>query len=142
MDQTMLNNDRVRKHTADRINKNIDNNTEENIWKYQMQGFQSKNKRLKELDQEWDIERTLEATSALNVLIGLTLGLAVNKKWFLLSALSAGFMIQHSLQGWCPPLPVFRRLGIRTLNEINKEKEALRKSEWNTPTITPDNRED
>lgn len=33
----------------------------------------------------------------------------------------------HSLQGWCPPLPIIRRMGIRTAEEITKEKDALRK---------------
>ena len=138
----MLNNDRIRKHTTDRINTSIDNSTEENIWRYQMQGFQSKKQRLKELDKEWDIERALEATSAMNVLIGLTLGLTVNKKWLLLSAVSAAFLVQHAVQGWCPPLPVFRRLGVRTLNEINKEREALLKSEFLTPATTSRQRDD
>ena len=132
----MLNNDRVRKNTADRVNRKIDARTEENVWKHQMQGFQSRNKRLEELDNEWDIERALEATSAMNVLVGVALGLTVNKKWLLLSTISAAFLVQHAIQGWCPPLPIFRRLGFRTPNEINQEKQALLDSEWlatNTP---------
>jgi hypothetical protein len=28
--------------------------------------------------------------------------------------------------GWCPPLPLLRRLGIRTRGEIDREKYALR----------------
>ena len=136
MNQPMLNNDRVRKNTADRVNRKIDARTEENVWKHQMQGFQSRNKRLEELDNEWDIERALEATSAMNVLVGVALGLTVNKKWLLLSTISAAFLVQHAIQGWCPPLPIFRRLGFRTPNEINQEKQALLDSEWlatNTP---------
>ena len=136
MNQPMLNNDRVRKNTADRVNRKIDARTEENVWKHQMQGFQSRNNRLEELDNEWDIERALEATSAMNVLVGVALGLTVNKKWLLLSTISAAFLVQHAIQGWCPPLPIFRRLGFRTPNEINQEKQALLDSEWlatNTP---------
>ena len=34
-------------------------------------------------------------------------------------------MIQHALQGWCPPLAVLRRLGFRTAKEINEERFAL-----------------
>jgi hypothetical protein len=30
------------------------------------------------------------------------------------------------VQGWCPPLPVFRRLGIRTASEIDYERYALK----------------
>ena len=36
------------------------------------------------------------------------------------------FMLQHALQGWCPPLPVLRRMGVRTAAEIHQEIIALR----------------
>jgi hypothetical protein len=36
------------------------------------------------------------------------------------------FFLQHALQGWCPPLPIFRKLGYRTKDEIAKEKYALK----------------
>jgi hypothetical protein len=35
------------------------------------------------------------------------------------------FLFQHAVQGWCPPLPVLRRLGVRTREEIDREKYAL-----------------
>jgi hypothetical protein len=34
--------------------------------------------------------------------------------------------LQHATQGWCPPVPVFRRLGIRTQTEIDHERYALK----------------
>ena len=37
-----------------------------------------------------------------------------------------GFLLQHALQGWCPPVPVFRRLGVRTTAEIDRERYALK----------------
>jgi hypothetical protein len=36
------------------------------------------------------------------------------------------FYLQHTLQGWCPPLPLLRRLGFRTPREIGDERSALR----------------
>lgn len=120
-----LSNDRVRKNTADKINRRIDLKTNDNIRAYTNRDSGAIRARIMELNKEWDIERALEITSGLNVLIGLTLGLTVNKKWLLLSAISSAFLVQHALQGWCPPLPVFRRFGIRTKDEINKEKVAL-----------------
>lgn len=83
-------------------------------------------RRLEELDQEWDIERTLEANAATAVLVGLTLGATVDRKWFIFPAFVAGFLLQHAVQGWCPPLPIFRRLGFRTQTEIDEEKHALK----------------
>lgn len=34
--------------------------------------------------------------------------------------------LQHAVQGWCPPVPVFRRLGIRTAREIDLERYGLK----------------
>ena len=42
------------------------------------------------------------------------------------SRLGAGFLLQHAVQGWCRPVPIFRRLGIRTASEIDAERYALR----------------
>jgi hypothetical protein len=41
----------------------------------------------------------------------------------------APFLLQHGLQGWCPPLPVLRRLGVRTQREIDAEKYALMRAQ-------------
>jgi len=83
-------------------------------------------RRLAELDQEWDIERLLETNASIATLVGLTLGATVDRKWFLLPAAVAGFLLQHAVQGWCPPMPVFRRMGVRTSSEIDYERYALK----------------
>jgi hypothetical protein len=41
-------------------------------------------------------------------------------------AVISGFLLQHAIQGWCSPLPVFRRLGFRTSYEIEQERQALK----------------
>lgn len=58
-------------------------------------------------------------------LTGLVLGVTVNRRWLLLPGIVLPFLLQHGLQGWCPPLPVLRRLGGRTRGEIDREKYAL-----------------
>ena len=35
-------------------------------------------------------------------------------------------LFQHAVQGWCPPIPLLRRLGIRTSREIEIERVALK----------------
>ena len=50
----------------------------------------------------------------------------MDRKWFLFPAVVAGFLLQHAVQGWCPPLPVFRRYGVRTQTEIDYERYALK----------------
>ncbi|MGH7194555.1 MAG: hypothetical protein ACREJM_13640, partial [Candidatus Saccharimonadales bacterium] len=50
----------------------------------------------------------------------------VNRKFLALPVLVGGFLLQHALHGWCPPVPLFRRLGVRTAAEINQERFALK----------------
>ena len=120
-----LTNDRVRENTSKKALEKIDRQTEENIQRYASQDRAAIRQRIEALNKEWDTERVLEVTSGINVLVGLTLGLTVNRRWLLLSAVSASFLVQHTLQGWCPPLPVIRSLGVRTKNEIEQERDAL-----------------
>ena len=82
--------------------------------------------RIHELEREWDLETALEAKAATMVLLGLALGVAVDRRFLLLPFAAAGFLLQHALQGWCPPLPLLRRLGLRTGAEIDQEILALR----------------
>jgi hypothetical protein len=117
---------RVSQNTAEEINERIRQETEANIRRISQEGPTSVERRLKELDQEWDIERLLETVAPSLTLLGLTLGLTVNKKWFIVPVLVQSFFLQHALQGWCPPLPVLRSLGVRTQGEIDRERYALK----------------
>lgn len=82
--------------------------------------------RLDELDREWDIERTLEANAAAIALAGLALGAFVSRRFLVLPAVVAAFLLQHAVQGWCPPVPLLRRLRFRTAREIDSERTALK----------------
>ena len=67
-------------------------------------------------------------------LAAVFLGLVANRKWFLLPGVVGGFLLQHAVQGWCPPLPLFRRMGVRTQNEIEHERAALQALRRNKPS--------
>jgi hypothetical protein len=82
--------------------------------------------RLRELDKEWDIERAIETEAAGTILGGLLLGATLSRKWFVLPAFAAGMLLLHNLQGAYPLLPLFRRLGFRTAQEIAAERYALK----------------
>jgi len=115
---------RVPAHTAEHVNQQIRRRTERSV-AYYRQHPQQISHRLRELDREWDIERTLEANAAMLVVAGAVLGLTVNRKFLGIPLVVGGFLLQHALQGWCPPLPLFRRLGLRTAAEIQHERSAL-----------------
>lgn len=118
--------DRVRRSTSVHLNEEIDRQTDDNIQRYAGAGHEAIDSRIEELDREWDIERALEVNASTLALSGLALGLAVDRRWLALPAVVMAFLLQHGLQGWCPPLPVLRRLGFRTRGEIDREKYALK----------------
>lgn len=117
---------RVPEHTADSANKQIRGDTEIRVAETVSCGPEAIQRRLAELDREWDIERSLQTNFAIVSLLGLTLGKLVDRRWHWFTAVAAGFMVQHALQGWCPPAGVMRRLGFRTIAEIEHERQALK----------------
>lgn len=117
---------RIERNTPDSVNSEIEANTLRDLMKVMGEGPAGVLRRLEELDREWDIERALEANAATASLIGLALGLKVHRGWFALPVAVAGFLLQHAIQGWCPPVPLLRKLGFRTATEIDAEKTALR----------------
>jgi hypothetical protein len=80
---------------------------------------------LRELEREWDIERWLETNASALAFVGVALGWR-DRRWLSLPAVVTAFLVQHALQGWCPPLAVFRRARVRTRREIDAEKYALK----------------
>jgi hypothetical protein len=117
---------RVPLHTSSRYNQRISEQTARNVARYAQQGPAAIDRRLAELDREWDIERLLETNASSMVLLGCTLGTFVSRKFFAIPALVGAFLLQHAIQGWCPPIPLFRRLGVRTQREIDEERFALK----------------
>ncbi len=130
--------ERVPRHTREEYNEAIRRRTEDNVARYASAGPAAIDRRLEELDREWDIERTLEANAATVSLVGSALGLAVDRRFFALPAVVAAFLLQHALQGWCPPVPLFRHLGFRTASEIDQERYALKALRGDFRTADPD----
>lgn len=118
--------DRVPLNTADIYNEHIRQDAERRVAQCARLGKAAIDKRLEELDQEWDIERRIETNAATAVLVGSTLGFLVDRRFFLLPVVVGGFLLQHAIQGWCPPVPIFRSMGVRTQSEIDEEKYALK----------------
>lgn len=54
------------------------------------------------------------------------LSATVDRRWLALLAVVTAFLFQHAVQGCCPPLPILRRLGFRTAEEIGQEGCALK----------------
>ena len=118
--------DRVRENTSEEINSEIDQRVINNLTHYYNRSSEEITKRLDKLQKEWDIEKTLEVNASAIGLTALMLGRLANRRWYILTGIVSGFLLQQGLQGWCPPLQLFRALGIRTRREIDEEIYALR----------------
>ena len=119
---------RVRANTAPEINQRIDKRIEENVRYYSGQPIEKMAERIRDLDEEWDFERVIQAMASSVSLTGIMLGATADRRWFLLPTVVLSFLLLHAIQGWCPPVPVLRRLGIRTREEIDRERYALKAS--------------
>jgi hypothetical protein len=117
--------ERVPASTAEDINDRIHQEIAERVRRL-ADAPSSIGRRLQELNEEWDIERAIELNASAIAFAGVALGFFVDPYWLALPALVTAFLFQHALQGWCPPVPVLRRLGFRTADEIGKERMALK----------------
>lgn len=127
---------RVESNSAEEINRQIRLKTEERLTQCEHASREAIEARIKELENEWDIERTLEANAATVSLVSLGLAFFHSRKWLFLTGAVAGFLLQHALQGWCPPLPIFRRRGVRTSREIYEEINGLKEILRQRPIIS------
>lgn len=117
--------ERVPLHTGERDNRRIAAALDASV-RWHAEHPRAIGRRLRELDAEWDTERTLEANAATLALAGTVLGMTTDRRWLALPLAVTAFLLQHAVQGWCPPLPVLRRLGFRTAREIDVERNALK----------------
>jgi len=98
--------------------------------------------RLAAPDREWDIERVLQANASTLVMLGVALGYGVDRRFLLLPAAVFSFFAMHALQGWCPPVPLFRRWGVRTAREIERERFATKALRGDFDDVPPPNAAD
>jgi len=118
--------DRVQKHTADHVNQRIRDNAKTRVLGAAGDSNSQLSRRIKALDREWDVERWLEMNASALALSGVVLGLLWHRRFFAIPCVVLPFLFQHAVQGWCPPLPIFRRHGVRTRREIDEEKFAVK----------------
>jgi hypothetical protein len=117
--------DRVQRFTDDATNRRIEAATGARIRRLVANPLGIE-RRLRELDLEWDIERVLETQAALAVLVGLIQSWRRGRHWLTLPGLVSTCLFQHTTRGWSPPLGLLRWLEVRTAREIEVERVALK----------------
>lgn len=118
--------DRIRQATELRVQERIDGELIARIGHFADAPRTELTTRLAELEHEWDIERVLMLQSSATALAGVALATGKSRGWLLLTVATSGFLLQHALRGWCPPLVLHRRLGFRTRREIDLEIQLLK----------------
>lgn len=117
---------RVFLRTDPLTNAEIRNQTIRNLNIFKNCNESEMTERIRKLNEEWDTERVLEVNAALLIMLSSYLGIKTSRIWFLITGTVAVFMLQHAFWGWCPPMPIIRKWGVRTAEEISAEKIALK----------------
>src|SRR6185295_8045527 len=92
--------DRVRQYTSPKALERVERQLERNIALYASQSDNVIEQRIKDLKQEWSINRALQANAAATGLLGAILALAFGRKRALLTAGAFGCFLFHGLRGW------------------------------------------
>ena len=118
--------DRVRVNTAPEVRAEIDRGIAARVKSFEGAGAGELTRRMDDLDREWGMERTLELNASAIAFTGVVLGVIHSPYWLIVPMIVLPFLFLHAVQGWCPPVPLFRRMGFRTRQEIDREKYALK----------------
>ena len=81
--------------------------------------------RLRQLDRELDQEQALQIGAAGLGFLGAILAVTVSGIFALLPAMAVVALGQYAVQGWCPPVALLARLGLRSNKEIDRERYAI-----------------
>ena len=130
--------DRVRDHTDAAVNARLDDEMRDRLFRDAALADDEISRRIDALDHEWDIERYLEVVAPALALTGVILGVRGSRKWLALTGTVLTFLVQHAVRGWCPPLEILRRGGVRTRREIEEERYALKALRGDFSGLPPD----
>lgn len=129
--------DRVRHRTAADVLRSIDADTYERLLRDEAADPAAVARRLRELDREWDTDRTIELEAAATGLAGLALGTWVRSNLLAIPAIVGAALLLHALTGRYPLMPALRRIGVRTSREIAGERYALKALRGDFATLAP-----
>lgn len=130
--------DRVRANTWPAVNDRLDRHVQLRLREAGASASSEElTRRIVQLDYEWGFDRTVETEASLMGLLGLALGVAVDRRYLVLPTLVSTMLVLHATHGWYPLLPLFRRIGVRTQDEIDRERYGLKALRGDFTTLPP-----
>lgn len=129
--------DHVRANTWPDVNEQLDMEAQLRLREAATIPSQGLTDRLTSLDREWDFERVVEAEASLMGLAGLALAITVDRRLLALPGFVASMLLLHAVHGWYPLLPIFRRAGVRSRDEIDRERYALKAMRGDFAALPP-----
>lgn len=118
--------DRVRRYSTAEQLRRIDARTQRQIRLYAAQPRDVIDERIRELRCEWSIERFLQLNAVTVGLVTALLAVTRDRRWGIATCTALGLFLVHAIDGFDPPLPLLRQMGIRSRIEIDREIYALK----------------
>src|SRR5262245_61735412 len=120
--------DPVRHFTSARIRARLGRRRREDIESTIARGPDAIVERLEALGSEWDVDRALLAAFAVAGTLMHELERRVDRRFGFVVRAQIAMLGLYAAIGWAPPVPVLRRLGFRTQQEIDAERLALKRA--------------
>lgn len=125
--QSTIHHHRQRRHARmeEKYRRRANAETEHHLQEVFHNGTHAVAKRLAELEHEWSVEDILKLHAATFLLKFGLFGAIVNKKYFFGIAGIGALAMMQTIQGWSPPYMMIRKMGNRTRDEIDDERQRL-----------------
>ncbi len=79
-----------------------------------------------DIDGEWDLDRRLGVDVSVPALLGLALGVAVDKRFLVVPAIAAATLFLQGMRVWHPLRAALEQLGARSEDAIDMERYGLK----------------
>jgi hypothetical protein len=118
--------DRTRAATREKVNARLDREAGRRLRLAASEDEEQLRERIQKIGREWNFDRLVEAEASITGLTGIVLGATVDSRFLFMPGVASAMLFVHALHGWYPLLPILRRIGMRSQDEIDREYYALK----------------
>lgn len=118
--------ERVEAATITGVNSEAIEEIEDRVKCYALRSREDVERRIYELDREWDVEKFIGMKTAFLAIAGTLLGVMKDKRWLILPGISLPYLLYSSVVKRNPLTPLLINFGIRSKKEIELERYAMK----------------